>query len=76
MYNPVIIDMLAREQMRRLEENYRQVATLRAAEQKPLGFFSRLRTRIARNAVKQVNDTSPCGGTAIIRQPPRGQMTY
>ena len=68
MYNPVIMDMFAREQNRRIQEEIRQIQLLNAAEYKPLGFFRTLRSWISRFQMRHIDQTTTDNESSRIHQ--------
>jgi hypothetical protein len=72
MNNPVIMDMLAREQKRRNQEEIREIQLLNAAENQPLGYFHLLRSWISRFSIRRIDKTTTGNESSRIRQPHHG----
>jgi hypothetical protein len=72
MNNPVIMDMLSREQKRRNQEDIRQIQLLNTVEYQPLGFFHLLRSWISRFSMRHIDKTTTDNDSSRIRQPLHG----
>jgi hypothetical protein len=72
MYHPVIMEMLAREKNRRIQEEIRQIQLLNTAEYKPLGFFRTLRSWISRFQMRHIDQTTTNNESSRIHQPNLG----
>jgi len=72
MYNPVLMDMLAREQNRRIQEQIRPIKLLNAVGYQHLGFFHLLRSWISRFPMRHIDKTTTDNDSSRIRQPLHG----
>jgi hypothetical protein len=72
MNNPVIMDILSREQKRRNQEEIRQIQLLNAVGYQPLGLFQLLRSWISRFSMRRIDKTTTGNEYSKIRQPHHG----
>jgi len=67
MNNPVIMDMLSREQKRRNQEEIRQIQLLNAVGHQPVGFFQLLHSWISRFSMRRIDKTTTSNESSRIR---------
>jgi hypothetical protein len=72
MNNPVIMDILSREQKRRNQKEIRQIQLLNTVGYRPLGFFQLLRSWISRLSMRRIDKTTTGNEYSRIRQPHHG----
>jgi hypothetical protein len=72
MNNPVMMDMLSSEQIRRNQDEIRQIQLLNAVGYQPLGFFHFLRSWISRFSMRRIDKITTGNESSRIRQPHHG----
>ena len=72
MNNPVLMNMLSREQNRRNQEEIRQIQLLNAEAHQSLGFFDLMRSWISSFSMRRIDKTKTGNESSRIRQPHHG----